>query len=233
MIQELTKCIVVLLTMATMSAKMAAQTQAERNTDSAAPPIILNGDWNLIVNSPQGPATALIGISPVNGFSGSVTATCFFTAPPGNTDRPCSVSPSPLPIGPSGGQISVSVPTQGLSPGEYTIEVDATAFPGSDQSIGLGVSQPCRSSDPNCVIHSGSPNCGLEFPPPPECTQPSAPVSSGPAPKSTSRFLKLSIRKPAEAKAAGGSFIAWVCFALLVVFWAWRHKKDVKRTSLI
>jgi hypothetical protein len=232
MIQEMMKCIVIFLTMVTMTPKIAAQNQT---TDSAAPGIVLYRNGKLLSNGPQSPATALIGVSALNGFSGTIQTSCFVRDPSGNTDRPCSVSPSQLQIGPSGAQISLSVPTQGLTPGNYTIEVSAVEVGviGGDP-ITFPLTPPCTILDSNCVIYSGSPACGLEFPPPPECLQSPAPVSSAP-PRvvSASQFLYLSIPQPATAKVSGGSFGAWFCFGLLVILWAWRYKKDVKQPSLI
>ena len=105
----------------------------------ASPYFALNGGILTTFNSPPGMATGSIGVISVNGFSGTVNASCQITASPNNTSPSCSVNPPSQPIGPSGGLISLSVPTQGLVPGDYSVQVSAT---GSSNSVTLHLSIP-------------------------------------------------------------------------------------------
>jgi hypothetical protein len=149
------------------------------------------------IGSPPGTARASIGILAVNGFSGAITATCSISEAPSNTSPSCSLTPASQTIGSSGGFLLLSVPTQGLAPGNYTVKVIATA----DNPVGMGA-----GSSP--------------FGPPPSFSPP--PNTANPLPYMDNVSLTLSIPAP---KASGGTSGALISFAVLLVIWTWRHKE--------
>jgi hypothetical protein len=146
-------------------------------------------------------ATASIYVLSVNGFSGTIKASCRITVAPSNTNPPCSVTPTSQTIGSSGGGLTLSVPTQGLIPGNYTVEVDA--------------STDSPSAFPNGIIVPAPPSGPL-----------GPPSTSNHPPYNTS--LVLSVPVP---NASGGTPLALICFAVLLGLWAWRYNQRAGRRS--
>jgi hypothetical protein len=79
--------------------------------NGATPYFVLTGG-TLTTSGPPASATGVIEIIPVNGFLGTVTASCNITLGPANTNAPCSVTPTSQAVGSSGGRVSLSVPQQ-------------------------------------------------------------------------------------------------------------------------
>lgn len=253
---EMTKAVVTLLVLASLTPQMAAQCQAVKNTGSIASPssgagrcvaeggycylVGRNqdtpygkcassggpGDWscacstNGVVSSyfalnpgalttfssPPSTATALIGVLSVNGFSGSLKASCRITAAPINTNPSCSLSPSSQTVDSSGGLLTLTVPIQGLIPGNYTVEVDAST--GTPPVVGDGsVSVPSSTGYFGPSLNSNNPPSNYYR---------------------ASTSLGLSIPEP---KASGGTPLALICFAVLLMVWSWRHNERMRRSS--
>lgn len=159
-------------------------------------------------NSPRGTASALIGVISVNGFSGTIKASCRITAAPSNTNPSCSINPSSETVDSSGGLLTLSVPTQGLIPGNYTVEVDAST--GTLSAAGQGSIVP-------------TPTPPGYFGPPSNSNNPSSNYYNA------STSLVLSIPAP---KASGGTPLALLCFAVLLAVWTWRYERVRRRCRL-
>jgi hypothetical protein len=85
---------------------------------------------------PGGTATSNLTISPLNGFTGSVSLSCSISPPPANGNAGCLVSPTTL-TPPNGASVTVStLISSGVdwSPNLYTITITATAPGAATQS---------------------------------------------------------------------------------------------------
>jgi hypothetical protein len=85
---------------------------------------------------PGGTATSTLAISPLNGFTGSVSLSCSISPPPANGNAGCLVSPTTV-TPPNGASVTVSTyisPGVDWTPNLYTITITATAPGAATQS---------------------------------------------------------------------------------------------------